>query len=54
MNELSIYTTVTVAEQQLWTNLAAPLLFNTVKQRGRQIILDRYIEKLRVPLPVQQ
>jgi len=50
---VSIYTTVTVADKQLFTNLAAPLVFNLAESVGRQLILPEAIDRLRVALTLK-
>ena len=48
--DMVIFTTVTVDGQDLYTNLAAPVLINVVKARGKQVILPERMEEMRVLL----
>ena len=48
--DLLILTTVTVGDDKLYTNLAAPILINLTEKRGRQIILPQRTEQMREPL----
>jgi len=48
--DLVVYTTVTIEGRQLYTNLAAPVVFNAVKRLAKQIILPERSDQLRVPL----
>ena len=48
--EALIYTTVTIEDKQLFTNLAAPILINPAKLRGKQVILPDRVKEIRVPL----
>lgn len=49
-DDLVIFTTVTVDGQQLFTNLAAPILINVAQKRGKQLIVPHRCEDMRVPL----
>jgi len=48
--DLVIFTTVTVGDEKLYTNLAAPILINLVEKRGRQVIIPQRTDQMRVPL----
>ncbi len=48
--DLIIFTTVTVDDARLYTNLAAPILINVVQKRGKQLIVPHRCEDMRVPL----
>ncbi len=48
--DLVIFTTVAVDDQELYTNLGAPILINVISKRGKQIILPDRTNQLRVPL----
>lgn len=48
--DLVIFTTVTVDERELYTNLAAPILINLVQKRGKQVILPERCEQMRTLL----
>lgn len=48
--DLVIFTTVTVEDKSLYTNLAAPILVNVVQKRGKQLIVPHRCEDMRVPL----
>ncbi len=49
-DDLVIFTTVTVAEEKLYTNLAAPILINVAQRRGKQLIVPHRCDDMRVPL----
>ena len=48
--DLLLLTTVTVMEEKLYTNLAAPVLFNVPQKHAFQMILEGYMEQKRVLL----
>ncbi len=48
--DLVIFTTVTLEGEQLFTNLAAPILINVAQRRGKQMIVPHRCEDMRVPL----
>ena len=48
--DLVIFTTVTVEEERLYTNLAAPILINVAQRRGKQLIVPHRCDDMRVPL----
>ena len=48
--DLVIFTTVTVDEAMLYTNLAAPILVNVAQKRGKQLIVPHRCDDMRVPL----
>jgi len=48
--DLIIFTTVTIDDNKLYTNLAAPVLVNVVQKRGKQLIVPHRCEDMRVPL----
>ncbi len=48
--DLVIFTTVTVEGDQLFTNLAAPILINVAQRRGKQMIVPHRCDDMRVPL----
>ncbi len=48
--DLVIFTTVTVEEARLFTNLAAPILVNVAQKRGKQLIVPHRCSDMRVPL----
>lgn len=50
--DMVVFTTVTVEDNGLCTNLAAPVLVNVVEKRGKQIILAARTDQMRVPLMV--
>ena len=48
--DLVIFTTVTVENDRLFTNLAAPILVNVAQKRGKQLIVPHRCDDMRVPL----
>jgi len=48
--DLVIFTTVTVDEAMLYTNLAAPILVNVAQKRGKQLIVPHRCDDMRVLL----
>ncbi len=52
--DLVVFTTVTVEDKSLYTNLAAPILVNVVQKRGKQLIVPHRCEDMRVPLETLQ
>ncbi len=48
--DLIIFTTVTVDQDRLFTNLAAPILINIAQRRGKQLIVPHRCSDMRVPL----
>ncbi len=48
--DLVVFTTVTVDEKQLYTNLAAPIMINVAQKRGKQLIVPYRCDDMRVPL----
>ncbi len=48
--DLIIFTTVTIEDRKLYTNLAAPILVNVIQKRGKQLIVPHRCEDMRVPL----
>lgn len=48
--DMIIFTTVTVEGEQLYTNLAAPILVNVIQKRGKQLIVPHRCDDMRVPL----
>ena len=48
--DLIVFTTVTLTETQLYTNLAAPILINVAQRRGKQLIVPHRCDDMRVPL----
>ncbi len=49
-HDLVIFTTVTVENDRLFTNLAAPILVNVAQKRGKQLIVPHRCDDMRVPL----
>lgn len=48
--DLVIFTTVTLEGENLFTNLAAPILVNVAQRRGKQMIVPHRCDDMRVPL----
>lgn len=48
--DLLLLTTVTILEKKLYTNLAAPVLFNLPQRQAFQMILEDRLHQKRVPL----
>jgi len=51
--DLLLFTTVTFGEEQMFTNLAAPILINVKQKRGKQIIIPQRTDQMRSPLAVR-
>ncbi|MGI5883028.1 MAG: flagellar assembly protein FliW, partial [Dethiobacteria bacterium] len=51
--DVLIFTTVTVlGEDEMTTNLAAPIVINAARRIAKQIIIPDKIEQMRTPLPL--
>ncbi len=48
--DMVTFTTVTVEDNQLYTNLAAPIIVNVAQRRGKQLIVPHRCDDMRVPL----
>ncbi len=48
--DLVVFATVTLENEQLFTNLAAPILINVAQKRGKQMIVPHRCDDMRVPL----
>ena len=48
--DLLLFTTVTFGEEQMYTNLAAPIIINLKVKRGKQIIIPQRTDQMRTPL----
>ncbi len=45
-----IYTTVSIWNEEMFTNLAAPIGINVARRKGKQVYLPEYSKQLRVSL----
>ena len=52
VGELTCHTIVNQVKEDLYTNLAAPILINPARHRGKQIILPERFEEIRTRLIV--
>ena len=52
--DLLTFTTVTFGEQGPVTNLAAPVVLNPSRRRGKQVIIPEFQERIRIPLQLPE